>query len=455
MSCSGSRRRERPRHTAGGAGGPAAALGPVDRDSVDPDRRHAPGHRVAPPDHGGPVGGPRDRAHCRILVGSGLRPGPSDAVRPRLPWWDAYSGTPWVWPPRPSTGGRCGSNRWPRSSGASAADMLFAVLGAIFGQQQMVQVDFLSLFLVVAVSSALLVFPSTASCGGRSAQTGTAARWCRPARRRAASGEADAAPPHPGRSPPSRSPRHASRGVVVVDERSARQPRMRPRKSVNVASLVGSPEDEPSRPNLRLRVVGVVVLVLFLVLVLRLWTLQIIDGKSYAAAVTRNQVRVVSVAAPRGRDRRPQRHRSGHQRPRARDPAFAPTRHAGPLHHRQGGHADRPDPAQVEPRSRTTATAPTSRCPWPQMSPAATVQYLQTHEADYPGRQRPDHHPAHLPPGGDDGDPRARIPGRHHARSWPPIQRRATPRAAWSGSRASKSSTSSTCGASTGARPSR
>src|SRR6202042_2366811 len=58
--------------------------------------------------------------------------------------------------------------------------------------------------------------------------------------------------------------------------------------------------DEPSRPNLRLRVVGIAVLVLFLVLGLRLWTLQIIDGKSYAAAVTRNQVRVVGVAAPRG-----------------------------------------------------------------------------------------------------------------------------------------------------------
>src|ERR1700677_1417179 len=81
---------------------------------------------------------------------------------------------------------------------------------------------------------------------------------------------------------------------------NSRQPRMRPRKSINVASLVGSPEDEPSRPSLRLRVVGIAVLVLFLVLVLRLWTLQIIDGKSFAAAVTRNQVRVVSVAAPRG-----------------------------------------------------------------------------------------------------------------------------------------------------------
>ena len=44
-------------------------------------------------------------------------------------------------------------------TGSVAADMLFAVLGAILGQQQMVQVDFLSLFLVVAVSSVVLVLP--------------------------------------------------------------------------------------------------------------------------------------------------------------------------------------------------------------------------------------------------------------------------------------------------------
>jgi hypothetical protein len=43
--------------------------------------------------------------------------------------------------------------------GSVAADMLFSVLGAIFGQQQMVQVDFLSLFVIVAASSALLVLP--------------------------------------------------------------------------------------------------------------------------------------------------------------------------------------------------------------------------------------------------------------------------------------------------------
>jgi hypothetical protein len=43
--------------------------------------------------------------------------------------------------------------------GSVAADMLFALLGAVFGQQQMVQVNFLTLFAVVAVSSVVLVLP--------------------------------------------------------------------------------------------------------------------------------------------------------------------------------------------------------------------------------------------------------------------------------------------------------
>jgi cell shape-determining protein MreD len=44
-------------------------------------------------------------------------------------------------------------------AGSVAADMLFAVLGAILGQQQMVQIDFLALFLVVGVSSVAFVLP--------------------------------------------------------------------------------------------------------------------------------------------------------------------------------------------------------------------------------------------------------------------------------------------------------
>jgi rod shape-determining protein MreD len=44
-------------------------------------------------------------------------------------------------------------------TGSVAADMLFAVLGAILGQPQMVQIDFLALFVVVAASSVILVLP--------------------------------------------------------------------------------------------------------------------------------------------------------------------------------------------------------------------------------------------------------------------------------------------------------
>jgi rod shape-determining protein MreD len=44
-------------------------------------------------------------------------------------------------------------------AGSVAADMLFAVLGAIMGQQQMVQIDFVALALVVGVSSLVLVLP--------------------------------------------------------------------------------------------------------------------------------------------------------------------------------------------------------------------------------------------------------------------------------------------------------
>ena len=45
------------------------------------------------------------------------------------------------------------------AAGSVGADMLFAVLGAILGQGEMVQVNFLSLILVVGVSSVVLVLP--------------------------------------------------------------------------------------------------------------------------------------------------------------------------------------------------------------------------------------------------------------------------------------------------------
>ncbi|MGH9046403.1 MAG: penicillin-binding protein 2 [Acidimicrobiales bacterium] len=75
---------------------------------------------------------------------------------------------------------------------------------------------------------------------------------------------------------------------------------MRPRRSVNVGALVASPQEVPSRPNVRIAVIGVVFLALFAAMVLRLWDLQVIGQKSATAAVNENQIRTVAVPAARG-----------------------------------------------------------------------------------------------------------------------------------------------------------
>jgi penicillin-binding protein 2 len=162
-------------------------------------------------------------------------------------------------------------------------------------------------------------------------------------------------------------------------------PRMRPRKSVNVASIVGSPEEEEARPNLRLRIVGVVVLLLFGVLVLRLWTLQVVEGKSYAAAVTRNQVRVVSVAAPRGEivDRdgtvlvsnTPQQEILLSRAEATSNPAIV-----GMVAALVGQ-----TPKQVQDSINNNQYSPYEPVPVAVGVSQDTVQFLQTHQSEYPG----------------------------------------------------------------------
>jgi penicillin-binding protein 2 len=160
---------------------------------------------------------------------------------------------------------------------------------------------------------------------------------------------------------------------------------MRPRKSVNVASIVGSPEEEEARPNLRLRIVGVVVLLLFGVLVLRLWTLQVVEGKSYAAAVTRNQVRVVSVAAPRGEivDRSgtvlvsnsPQQEILLSRAEATSNPAIV-----GMVAALVGQ-----TPKQVQDSINNNQYSPYEPVPVAVGVSQDTVQFLQTHQSEYPG----------------------------------------------------------------------
>jgi penicillin-binding protein 2 len=195
----------------------------------------------------------------------------------------------------------------------------------------------------------------------------------------------------------SRSLRHPFRGDRLHPKPSSRtarrpswragehQPRIRPRKSVSVSGLVGNPEDEPSRPDLRMRVVGLVVLILFGVLVLRLWSLQVIDAKSYAAAVTRNEVRVVSVAAPRGEivDRAgtvlvgnvPLQE-------------VLLSRAAAALHPQIVGQVAAligQTPAQVEDSIGNDRYSPYEPVPVATGVSQSTVQFLQTNQADYPG----------------------------------------------------------------------
>ncbi len=136
---------------------------------------------------------------------------------------------------------------------------------------------------------------------------------------------------------------------------------------------------------------------------------EVVRGGSHAQPGPRGQ----RGGAP-GRDRRPQRHRAGHQRPRARALALAGDRHRRPLHHRQGRRIDRPDPGAGRALGQERPLQPLR-------AGAGRHQCVGQHGAvltDAPGglsrRQRPDRHPAHVPPGGDHGDPRARVSRGHH-----------------------------------------
>jgi penicillin-binding protein 2 len=68
-----------------------------------------------------------------------------------------------------------------------------------------------------------------------------------------------------------------------------------------VEGVLDAPDSTAARPGLRLRVAGIVVIGLFGILALRLWTLQVIQGPAAAQAVTANQLRSVAIEPTRGR----------------------------------------------------------------------------------------------------------------------------------------------------------
>ncbi len=165
----------------------------------------------------------------------------------------------------------------------------------------------------------------------------------------------------------------------------SRQPRIRPRKSVNVAALVASPEEHQTRPSVRVTVVGVVVALLFGVLLLRLWTLQVIDAKSYAAIVNTNSLRVVPVAAPRGLivDRNgvelvgntPVQQILLSRTEYAADPSIV-----GKVANLVGT-----TPQAVLADLNDNQYSPYEPVPVMNDAPQATVEFLQAHQSEYPG----------------------------------------------------------------------
>jgi penicillin-binding protein 2 len=177
--------------------------------------------------------------------------------------------------------------------------------------------------------------------------------------------------------------RRGAHGARV--RKPGRQPRMRPRRSVNVAAVVASPEDTPSRPLLRLNVIGVVVLLLFVVMVLRLWSLQVLHSRTYANAANANQTRTVSVPAPRGLI--VDRHGT----------VLAGNRTVKEIVLSRVEAAQNPSvigkvaalvtepPSAVEAALADVQYSPYEPVPIMQTAPTVTVEYLDSHRSEYPG----------------------------------------------------------------------
>lgn len=178
---------------------------------------------------------------------------------------------------------------------------------------------------------------------------------------------------------PARTPRRAVRPSRV------RQPRIRPRRQVHVSGLVSSPEEQPSRPNLRLQIIGLLVLAMFGVMVLRLWSLSVIDHSTYAAAVSTNEVRDVTVPAPRGliTDRNGtvlagnvvEQQIVFSREQAAEDPSEI------------GAVAALVDtsPTQIEADLNDSQYSPYEPVPVLNDAPMSTVQYLEAHSSEFPG----------------------------------------------------------------------
>ena len=82
-------------------------------------------------------------------------------------------------------------------------------------------------------------------------------------------------------------------------QRKTKQPKMR-QSRFSVEAIMDAPDTTTARPGLRLRITGLIVVGLFALLGLRLWTLEVLQAPAAAQAVAANQIRAVPVEPTRG-----------------------------------------------------------------------------------------------------------------------------------------------------------
>jgi penicillin-binding protein 2 len=180
-------------------------------------------------------------------------------------------------------------------------------------------------------------------------------------------------------------PASGRQGSRARARRPARQPRMRPRRSVNVAAVVASPEETPSRPLLRLKIIGLVVLVLFVVMVLRLWSLQVLHSRTYTQAANANQTRTVTVPAPRGLivDRHATVLAGNRTQKEIVLSRVEAAQHPSVIG-KVAALVTEP-PATVQKALTDVQYSPYEPVPIMLTAPTVTVEYLDAHQAEYPG----------------------------------------------------------------------
>lgn len=160
---------------------------------------------------------------------------------------------------------------------------------------------------------------------------------------------------------------------------------MRARRGVSMADIVPSPDEREARPTLRLAIIGMIALALFSVMVLRLFSLQVVNQKSYAAAVNANGIRVEPLSAPRGTVT----DRSGtvlvgnqvnQEIVLSRLQASQNPQVIGQVAALVGK-----TPAEVNAILNSSKYDPYQPAPILTDAPSSTVQYLEEHQAEFPG----------------------------------------------------------------------